>query len=87
MAVRIRLSRVGSKNSPCWRIVAIDSRRKRDGAYLDHLGTYDPIKHKFFQFHEEKIDDWLKKGAICTLSAKKIIKMKRKMIKTAAPVE
>ena len=51
MAVKIRLARLGTTNAPVFRIVAIDSRRKRDGACLENLGTYDPISHKLIQFH------------------------------------
>ncbi|MGE0207337.1 MAG: 30S ribosomal protein S16, partial [Candidatus Babeliales bacterium] len=66
MAVKIRLSRIGKKNAPQYRIVAVDERKKRDGEYLDNLGTYEPIAHKIVQLHEDRIKDWLSKGAIMT---------------------
>ena len=72
MAVKIRLSRVGKKSAPFFRIVAIDSRKKRDGAVLETLGTYDVLKGSFVQFHEERIQDWVSKGAIMTDSVKKL---------------
>ena len=50
MAVKIRLSRIGKKNAPFSRIVAIDSRKKRDGAFLEDLGTYDMLKSKVSSF-------------------------------------
>lgn len=78
MAVKIRLNRVGKTNSPCFKLVAIDARRKRDGGYLDYLGTYNPLTGTLVQFHKEKIDKWINVGAICTDSAKKIIKMHAK---------
>ena len=74
MAVKIRLSRLGRKNRPYWRVVAVDSRKKRDGAFLDDLGTYDPIKHDMVQLNNEKINEWVSKGAICSPTVKKLIK-------------
>jgi small subunit ribosomal protein S16 len=44
MAVKLRLTRIGKKKAPFYRIVAIDSRKKRDGAFLENLGTYDALK-------------------------------------------
>ncbi|HBS47878.1 TPA: 30S ribosomal protein S16 [Candidatus Dependentiae bacterium] len=75
MAVKIRLSRIGKKNTPCWKIVAMDSRKKRDGAYLDNLGTYDPIKKIIVQLHLDKLNEWVSKGALCSDTVKKIIKL------------
>jgi small subunit ribosomal protein S16 len=75
MAVKIRLSRIGKTNRPYWRIVAMDGRKKRDGAYLDNLGTYDPIKHEVVQLHRERIQEWVSKGAICSATVLKIMKM------------
>ena len=77
MAVKIRLSRIGKKNRPYWRVVAVDSRKKRDGAFLDDLGTYDPIKHVIVQLHRERIDEWVSKGAICSDTVKKLMKMNK----------
>ncbi|MBL4587814.1 30S ribosomal protein S16 [Candidatus Babeliales bacterium] len=75
MAVKIRLSRLGTKNRPYWRLVAVDERVKRDGAVLDNLGTYDPIKHSVIQLHTDRIKYWTSMGALCTDAASKIIKM------------
>lgn len=72
MAVKLRLSRIGKKHAPFFRIVAIDSRKKRDGACIENLGTYDVLKHSFVQFHEERINDWVEKGAVVTDSVKKL---------------
>jgi len=74
MSVKIRLSRIGKKNRPYWRVVAVDSRKKRDGAYLDNLGTYDPIKHQVVQFHTDKIATWVAKGAVCSPTVIKLLK-------------
>lgn len=78
MAVKIRLSRIGKKNTPIWRIVAIDSRKKRDGAFLENLGTYNPINKELVQFHAERISDWVSKGAICSDTVEKLFKMNKK---------
>ena len=78
MAVKIRLTRIGKKHSPIFRIVATDARQARDGEYLDYIGTYNPVSHKFDQFHEEKMEGWIKKGAIPTDSVKKLYKMYKK---------
>lgn len=72
MAVKIRLSRIGKKHVPFFRIVAVDSRQKRDGECLENLGTYDALNNKFVHFHEERIADWVSKGAIVTDSVKKL---------------
>ena len=79
MAVKIRLSRIGKKKAPCYRIVAVDSRKKRDGAYLDNLGTYDALKGVVITLHQERIDYWVSKGAILADSVKKIIKEHKKL--------
>jgi small subunit ribosomal protein S16 len=75
MAVKIRLSRVGKKKAPFYRIVAIDSRKKRDGQFIEDLGTYNPLTGELIQFHQERINDWISKGAIPTESVLKIQKM------------
>jgi small subunit ribosomal protein S16 len=62
--VKIRLSRVGAKKRPYYRIVAIDSRSRRDGRPIEFLGTYDPIaRPKAIAIETEKIAAWVKKGA------------------------
>lgn len=75
MAVKIRLSRIGKKHAPFSRIVAVDSRKKRDGAFLEDLGTYDVLKTTIVQFKPERISDWMSKGAVMTDAVKKIQKM------------
>ena len=63
MSVKIRLARIGKKKAPFFRIVAVDSRKKRDGEYLENLGTYNPLTGELVQFHVERIQAWLDKGA------------------------
>ncbi len=74
MAVKIRLSRIGKKNRPYWRIVAVDSRKKRDSSYLDNLGTYDPLKHEVIQLNMERLNEWVGNGAECSPAVVKLVK-------------
>ena len=65
MAVHLRLRRMGKKGQPFYRIVAADSRRARDGRFLETLGTYNPItKPAVVTIVEEKITKWLNEGAV-----------------------
>jgi len=84
MAVKIRLSRFGKKNQPIYRIVATDSRNKRDGRYIENLGTYDPAKHEVVQFNQVRVDYWASQGAVITDAVKKIQKTFEKK-SSAAP--
>ena len=65
MSVKIRLTRVGTKKKPYYRIVAMDSRKQRDGAYLENLGVYHPLNNEDQQVEvkEERVREWLLKGA------------------------
>ncbi len=87
MAVKIRLSRIGKKKVPFYRIVAVDSRKKRDGAFLDDLGTYDALNTKLVHFHEERIMDWVSKGAQMTPTVKRLLKLHKKGTQVAKPAK
>ncbi len=64
MSTKIRLKRIGRKNRPYYRIVVIDSRKRRDGAALEELGWYNPIESKeAYKINEERVFHWLKEGA------------------------
>lgn len=67
MAVRIRLSRGGSKKRPFYRIVAADQRAPRDGRFIEKLGTYNPLLPKDHEqrlvVDAEKVKSWISKGA------------------------
>ena len=64
MAVRIRLTRVGATKRPSYRVVAIDSRRPRDGRSLEILGFYDPLTEPAtVNINAEKLNAWIAKGA------------------------
>ena len=71
--VRIRLSRRGKKNSPFYRIVITDKRRKRDGAPIEEIGFYDPIS-KNLTLDKQKAEEWIKKGAIPTQTVTSLLK-------------
>ena len=62
MAVKLRLTRMGATKRPTYRIVASDSRTKRDGEYLELVGTYNPIANET-KINEEVALKWLKTGA------------------------
>jgi small subunit ribosomal protein S16 len=81
MAVKIRLSRVGTTNRPYYRIVATDGRKQRDGEILANVGTYDPMNNTVVQFHEDIYQTWLSQGAIATDSAKKVYRLFQKSAK------
>lgn len=85
MAVKIRLSRIGTTNRPFYRIIATDARSKRDGAVLANVGTFDPVNGSIVQFHEDIYKEWLSKGAIATDSAKKIYHLYKKTSGPVAP--
>ncbi len=75
MAVRIRLTRMGAKKKPYYRLVAANSEAPRDGKFLEILGSYDPMKDPAqITVHKEKVDYWLKKGARVSGSARAILK-------------
>ena len=65
MAVKLRLKRMGSKKKPVYRIVAIDSHTKRDGEYIELIGTYNPLTEpKTVKVDESIALKWLNNGAI-----------------------
>jgi len=75
MAVKIRLTRLGAKKKPYYRLVAADSEAPRDGKFLEVLGTYDPMKDPAaVTIQKEKVQHWLGKGAMVSESARAILK-------------
>jgi small subunit ribosomal protein S16 len=64
MAVVIRLMRAGAKKRPFYRMVAADSRRQRDGRFLEILGHYNPLAQPYeLVVHKDKVQNWLARGA------------------------
>lgn len=64
MSVVIRMMRFGAKKRPFYRMVAADSRRQRDGRFLEILGHYNPIADPYeLVIHKDRVEEWLKNGA------------------------
>ncbi len=75
MAVSIRLTRMGAKKKPFYRMVAADSEAPRDGKFIEILGYYDPMKDPaVIKVHEDKVNYWLDKGAIISESARALLR-------------
>ena len=75
MAVKLRLTRIGSKKNPIYRVVAADSRAPRDGRFLEIVGRYNPqTDPSTIELDEAKIKDWLSKGAQPSDPVAKLIK-------------
>ncbi len=75
MAVTIRLTRMGAKKKPFYRLVVADSRFPRDGRFIDVVGTYDPNPNPpAINLNRERIDSWLKRGAHPTNTVKSLLK-------------
>ena len=75
MSVKIRLKRLGTKKRPYYRVVVMDSRSPRDGRTIDEVGIYHPIEAEEVQvkLKEDKIKEWLSKGAQPTDTVKKLL--------------
>ena len=79
MSVSIRLTRGGRKKKPSYRIVVLDSRKKRDGSYLDKLGHYNPcVDPAEIVLDTERHDEWVKKGASCSPTVASLAKKVKK---------
>ena len=77
MAVKLRLTRVGSKKNPIYRVVAADSRSPRDGRFIEIVGRYNPqTDPSTIELDEDKVRDWLAKGAQPTDSVARLLKIK-----------
>jgi small subunit ribosomal protein S16 len=76
MPVKIRLTRMGKKKQPSYRVVVVDSRKPRDGAYIEQIGRYDPRQEpSLVEIDNERALDWLQKGAQPTERAKKLLEI------------
>ena len=75
MAVKIRLKRLGTNKRPYYRIVVVDSRTPQNGKVLEEVGFYHPIEmeEKQFKFKEERIRDWLNKGAKTSATVRRLL--------------
>ena len=78
MPVKIRLARTGRKKLMRYRIVAADSRMRRDGRFLETLGTYNPqAEPKEYEYKAERMAYWIKQGAQPTVTVKNLLKQDR----------
>jgi small subunit ribosomal protein S16 len=80
MAVAIRLRREGSKDRPFYHIVVTDSRARREGKYIEQIGTYDPMKTAVqnYSIDMEKAEAWIANGAKPSETVNSMIKKSRK---------
>ena len=77
MAVKLRLTRVGSKKNPIYRVVAADSRSPRDGKFIEIVGRYNPqTDPSTIELNGEKVKAWLDKGAQPTEPVRRLLKVK-----------
>jgi small subunit ribosomal protein S16 len=79
MAVVLRLSRAGTHKAPFYHVVATDSRKPRDGRYLEDVGLYDPTKTPVrLQLKADRVEYWLKAGARPSPTVAKLIRQSKK---------
>lgn len=71
--VKLRLKRMGSKKRPFYRIVAADSRDRRDGSFIELVGTYSPLEDSKININEEVALKWLRNGAMPTDTVKNLL--------------
>ena len=77
MPVRIRLTRVGSKKNPIWRIVVADKRSPRDGRSIETIGQYNPqTEPSLIEVDEDRARHWLERGAQPSHTAAKLLRTK-----------
>lgn len=75
MAVKIRLKRMGSKKSPFYRIVVAESRKPRDGRFIEEIGYYNPLTEpKILKVDADKANNWIKNGAKPTTTVDRLFK-------------
>ena len=77
--VKIRMRREGTKDRPYYRIVVADGRARREGAYIEQIGTYDPLRDTAnFNIDLAKADEWIGKGAQASDTVRSLMKKARK---------
>ena len=75
MAVKLRLTRIGAKKNPYYRVIVADSRYPRDGRFIDIIGTYNPmVSPAEIKIDAEKANTWIKNGAQPTDTVKALLK-------------
>ena len=75
MSVKIRLKRMGSKKRPFYRIVATDSRNRRDGRFIETLGYYNPLTDPpDVKINEDLVLNWMRRGAVLTDNTESLLR-------------
>jgi len=75
VSVKIRLTRIGKRDDPKYRVIAIDSHKRRDASALEQLGTYDPMENPAkVTLKKDRIDYWISKGALVSEAVAVLIK-------------
>jgi small subunit ribosomal protein S16 len=96
MALKIKLARIGATHNPVYRVVVAEGRSRRDGRFVEILGTYSPKQRSGqLKLNVERADYWVSQGAIPTDTSRSLIKKARKLgdapeavpVEAAAPVE
>lgn len=84
MAVHIRLRRIGKnpKGRPHFRVTVFDERKGRDSRFIEELGFYCPVSGEV-KMKKERLDAWVKKGAVLSLTVKSLVKKVEKEAKNA----
>jgi len=84
MALKIRLARIGTRHLPVYRVVVAEARSRRDGAAVEQIGTYHPKQSDVaLKVDLERVDYWMKNGAVPTSTVQSLIKKARQ----ASPAE
>jgi small subunit ribosomal protein S16 len=84
MSVRVRLTRVGSKKNPIWRVVVADGRSPRDGRFIETIGHYNPqTEPSTILIDDDRMQHWLARGAQPSGTVKQLMKARRKSAASA----
>jgi small subunit ribosomal protein S16 len=85
MSVKLRLTRVGAKKSPFYRVVVTDSRSPRDGKFIEHVGTYDPNRDPVeIKFDMDRVNYWMSVGAQPSQTVSELLQQVKQAQESAA---
>ncbi|MEO6950928.1 MAG: 30S ribosomal protein S16 [Polyangia bacterium] len=85
MSVKLRLSRVGAKKNPFYRVVVTDSRSPRDGRFIEHIGVYNPNREPVeIRFDMDRVKHWLSVGATASDTVSELLSQVEKAQEGAA---
>jgi small subunit ribosomal protein S16 len=87
LAVRVRLTRVGSKKNPIWRVVVADGRAPRDGRFIEMIGHYNPqTEPSQIVIDRERLQHWLDRGALPSNTVRKLMRAEERGVPAPAEV-